>query len=219
MPALACAWRIEDADQGTTDQDHFMRGVCCGLTRSVEVPRSDQKRTDGVALEQASPEPRIEQAHASRVCAELGPFANRYLGAGFKLGESVLCWRTVETPCGGWQVYSSDPRWLSDVSDGLRESSCSTEERSKAAGIGFCDGARAASLLRRWQPLVTADGNQRVARGLQAISAMLERLGRIRFRYELPTPSRVHAEFDLEPMGRLLTPARRAIDASKGSTQ
>ena len=219
MPALACAWRVEDADQAATDQDHFMRGVCCGLTRSVEQPRSNQKRLDSTETEVAKVEPTTEHAGPARVCSELGPFADRYLGAALKLGDAVLCWRTVETPCGGWQVYSSDPRWLSDVSDRLRESSCSNEGRLKAGGIGFCDGVRAATLLRRWQPLVTPDGNERVARGLGAISGMLERLGRIRFRYEMPSPSQVRAEFELEPMGRLATPPRRPLDASQGSKQ
>jgi hypothetical protein len=120
----------------------------------------------------------------------------------------VLCWRTVVTPCGGWQVYSSDPRWLVDVSERLATDSCSEEQRHKVAGLGFCDGPRAAALLRRWQPLVTAEGNDRFKRGLAALSEMMERLGRIRFRYEMPNALEVDAQFDIEPLGQLQAPPR-----------
>lgn len=203
MPALACAWRVEDAEQAEADQDHFMRTVCCGLTRAVEQPKASQ----GAKQESAGAQPVVRtvanEPVSQRVCAELGPFADRYLGPTFKLGPSVLCWRTVTTPCGGWQVYASDPRWLMDVSERLAQDSCSDGERPKVAGIGFCDGPRAGALLRRWQPLVAADGNERFKRGLAALSDMLDRLGRIRFRYEMPTPLQVEAEFDIEPLGQL----------------
>ena len=150
------------------------------------------------------------------MCGELGPFANRYLGATFKLGESVLCWRTVSTPCGGWQVYSSDQRWLSDVADRLAADSCSGDERPEVAGLGFCDGPRAATLLRRWQPLVADDGNDRFKRGLAALSEMLDRLGRIRFRYRMPTPLQVEAQLDIEPLGQLQP---RGTDATRGTVK
>lgn len=207
MPTLACAWRVEDAEQAEIDQDHFMRTVCCGLTRAVEQPKASQgAKPEGAGAQPAARTVANEaasEAASQRVCSELGPFADRYLGPTFKLGPSVLCWRTVTTPCGGWQVYSSDPRWLADVSERLAQDSCSADERPKVAGIGFCDGPRAAALLRRWQPLVAADGNERFKRGLAALSDMLDRLGRIRFRYEMPTPLQVEAQFDIEPLGQL----------------
>ena len=212
MPALACAWRVDDAEQAEADQDHFMRTVCCGLTRAVEQPKATQ--APGTA-QTASRTPSSE-APAQRVCGELGPFANRYLGATFKLGESVLCWRTVSTPCGGWQVYSSDQRWLSDVADRLAADSCSGDERPEVAGLGFCDGPRAATLLRRWQPLVADDGNDRFKRGLAALSEMLDRLGRIRFRYRMPTPLQVEAQLDIEPLGQLQP---RGTDATRGTVK
>ncbi len=199
MPALACAWRVEDAEQAEVDQDHFMKTVCCGLTRAVEAPSATHAENGAsVAALTSAVEP-VKQ----RSCSELGPFADRFLGQTFKLGQSTLCWRTVATPCGGWQVYSSDPRWLVDVSERLATDSCSEEQRHKVAGIGFCDGPRAAALLRRWQPLVTADGNDRFKRGLAALSEMMERLGRIRFRYEMPNALEVDAQFDIEPLGQL----------------
>lgn len=216
-PALACAWRVEDAEQAEADQDHFMRGICCGMTRSVETPRSDQKQKEAVQEGTPATKTPATQESAPRQCAELGAFADRYLGTPLKLGESVLCWRTVATPCGGWQVYSSDPRWLSDVSDGLKESSCSEDERPRASGIGFCDGPRAAAMLRRWQPLVQPGVNDRVARGLGALAEILERLGRIRFRYEMPSQHQVRATLEVEPLGRLNPQPRRTLDAAQGA--
>jgi hypothetical protein len=220
MPTLACAWRIEDAEQARADQDHFMKGVCCALARSVEQPRSDQQVADPARDRESAVV--AERQLAERRCAELGPFADRFLGRPLKLGESTLCWSTVETPCGGWQVYSSDPRWLDDVSDRLATSSCSEDARPQVAGIGFCDGVRASGMLRRWQPLVeprpaAAPAGDRVSRGILALSDMMERLGRVRFRYEMPSPTQVRAHFEVEPQGRLAEPLRRSIEGKQGA--
>ena len=238
MPALACAWRIEDVDQAEVDQDHFMRGVSCAIGRSVEqgkaLPPSDAARpSDAVQPSDAAPSGHpvaqstndrhpvardVEPAHTheadvamtTRSCADLGPFADRYLGTPFKLGQCQLCWKTVATPCGGWQVYSSDPTWLASVAERLTVSSCSDDVRIGAGGIGFCDGPRAATLLRRWQPLAVPGGRDRVSSGLAAVSQMLERMGRMRFRYELSGPRQIRASIDIEPLGRLLeTPGKK----------
>jgi hypothetical protein len=238
MPALACAWRIEDVDQAEVDQDHFMRGVSCAIGRSVEqgkaLPPSDAARpSDAVQPSDAAPSGHpvaqstndrhpvardVEPAHTheadvamtTRSCADLGPFADRYLGTPFKLGQCQLCWKTVATPCGGWQVYSSDPTWLASVAERLTVSSCSDDARTGAGGIGFCDGPRAATLLRRWQPLAVPGGRDRVSSGLAAVSQMLERMGRMRFRYELSGPRQIRASIDIEPLGRLLeTPGKK----------
>jgi hypothetical protein len=211
-PAIACAWRIEDAEQAASDQDHFMRTVCCGLTRAIEAGKPQKPGAATVSETTRDVDP-----SAARVCGDLGPFADRFLGATFKLGSAVLCWRTVTTPCGGWQVYSSEPRWLSEVADRLEKNSCSADERPPAAGIGFCDGPRAAALLRGWQPLVTNNGDQRLVRGLAALSDTLEKLGRVRFRYDMPTARRIEAQFDIEPLGQLQQQPSRTLNASQGS--
>lgn len=216
MPAMAFAWRVEDAEQAEADQEHYMRGLCCGLTRAIERPRP--KPGGASAAETDAGEPAHshagEQADlAAHRCAELGPFADRYLGAPFKLGKSVLCWGTVATPCGGWQVYSSDPSWLAVVSERLSTASCDqVDERPKAGGVGFCDGPRAATLLRRWQPLAAAGDKDRVALGLAALSDTMERLGRVRFQYELPTPSTIRATVEIEPLGRLTGQPARTVE-------
>jgi hypothetical protein len=220
MPSVACAWRIEDAEQAEVDQDHFMRALCCGLTRSIEIPRpASPGKPDAGPAGSAQPKvpappeiaPRAvdDRAPGRRECPELGRFADRYLGEPFKLGDAMLCWKTVATPCGGWQVYSSDPEWLDAVVQGLGADSCSEEPKFEASGIGFCDGPRAAAMLRRWQPLVVPRGNDRVARGLGAIAELLERMGRIRFRYEMPAAASVEAVVEIEPLGRLLAPVKR----------
>jgi len=192
MPAVAFAWRVEDGEQAETEQDHFMRSVCCGLARFTEARGTKAPVPAGA-----------DAASATRSCEELGSFADQYLGKPFKLGRSVLCWRTVVTPCGGWQIYSSDQRWLGVVSDRLKEASCSEEPRVTASGIGFCDGPRAAALLRRWQPLVRDGVEDRVSVGLRAVADVFERLGRVRFRYDMASPTRVHAVLEIEPLGQL----------------
>jgi hypothetical protein len=202
MPAIACAWRVDDPDQARVDQDHFMDGVCCGLARNAEAPRSDQSAKPAETPEAtaaASTDPTVE----ARRCEDFGPFVDRFLGRTFKLGASSLSWRTVTTPCGGWQLYASDPRWLLEVEERLAASSCSDDERPQVAGVGFCDGPRAAALLRRWQPLATPGAQDRVSKGLIAISDMMERLGRVRFRYEMPSAQVLRATLDVEPASRL----------------
>lgn len=216
MPSVACAWRIEDAEQAEVDQDHFMRGLCCGLTRSIELPRAiaPGATPPGAAQPKVAAPPEVappsadERAPGRRECPELGRFVDRYLGEPFKLGDATLCWKTVATPCGGWQVYSSDADWLDAVARSLGTDSCSEEPKLEASGLGFCDGPRAAAMLRRWQPLVVPRGNDRVARGLAAISELFERMGRIRFRYEMPAAARVEAVVEFEPLGRLLPPVK-----------
>ena len=194
MPAVACAWRVEDGEQAEAEQDHFMRSVCCGLTRFTEARGTKSTAPAGSGAEASA---------APRACTELGSFADQYLGKPFKLGRSVLCWRTVVTPCGGWQVYASDQRWLGVVSERLSEASCSDEPRVTASGIGFCDGPRAAALLRRWQPLAREGVEDRVSIGLRAVADVLERLGRVRFRYDMSSPTQVHASLEIEPLVQL----------------
>ena len=70
MPALACAWRVEDAEQAEVDQDHFMKTVCCGLTRAVETPNATHsEKGASVAARTSAVEPAKQ-----RVCSDLGPF-------------------------------------------------------------------------------------------------------------------------------------------------
>ena len=198
MPAVALAWRVEDSEQAEVEQDHFMRGVCCGLLRYSE-SRGAKSSAGGAP----------EAQQASRTCGELGGFADLYIGKPFKLGRSVLCWRTVATPCGGWQIYASDQRWLGVVAERLGEASCSDEPKVAAAGMGFCDGPRAAALLRRWQPLVREGVEDRVSVGLRAVADVMQRLGRVRFRYDMASPTRVQATLEIEPLGQLHDPLGR----------
>lgn len=216
MPALALAWRVEDAEQARGDQEHFMRAVCCGMTRAADAPAGG-----AVPSQVGAAEPPPSDGPAPTECKSLGPFADRYLGDGFRLGQSVLCWSTVSTQCGGWQVYASDPEWLTAVSERLGKESCSESPRPDAGGIGFCDGPRAATLLRRWMPLATRAPDDRVARGVEALSTALERLGRVRFRYEMPTPLTLRAVVEIEPAGSLAAPQgtqrREVREALKGT--
>ncbi len=205
MPAIACAWRVEDAEQARGDQDHLMRGVCCGLARGIEPARSDQAAGPAAVPTAQTPDQMVEL----RRTPDLGPFVDRYLGSMFKLGASSLSWRTVSTPCGGWQLYASDPRWLLEVEERLAIASCSDEERPAISGAGFCDGPRAAALMRRWQPLTTPGVQDRVSKGLSAISDMMEKLGRVRFRYEMPSPVSLKATVEIEPPAKLAEPAGR----------
>ncbi|MEY2795650.1 MAG: hypothetical protein RIR10_1366, partial [Planctomycetota bacterium] len=210
-PALAVAWRVDDSIQAERDQRLQMRGVLCGLARATEQGASTPHGVDGTV----HPDPRIEpkrqapttdDATSEHTGTALGPFFDRYLGKSFKLGACVLCWSTVRTPCGGWQVYASDTEWLGDVSERLERSSCSEDGKTTAGGIGFCDGPRAASVLRRWRPLASNDPNDRVGRGIDALAATIEQLGRLRFAYESPAPGRLMAKIDLEPLGTLQSP-------------
>jgi hypothetical protein len=70
---------------------------------------------------------------------------------------------------------------------------------------------------RGWQPLVTNNGDQRLVRGLAALSDTLEKLGRVRFRYDMPTARRIEAQFDIEPLGQLQQQPSRTLNASQGS--
>lgn len=207
MPSLAFAWRVEDAEQARVDQDLFMRSVCCGIVRAVRpVPTSPDLKAVAIAEEDsAADRMHREEVDATepRKLADLGPFLERYLGAPLKLGSSVLCWETVTTPCGGWQVYASDVEWLGEVAKRLAAASCGGEERTASTGVGFCDGPRAAILIRRWRPFASDDPADRVSRGLDAIAGTFERFGRIRFRYERPSLNRVRATIELEQPGML----------------
>jgi hypothetical protein len=217
-PMLAIAWRVEDAEQALADQDHLMRGVCCGLARAAEPqdgPSSPDAPEDSVAPPLGPGQMALLEM---RRCADYGAFVDRYLGKGFKLGGGLLCWATVVTPCGGWQVYASDPTWLGEVSDRLAGASCSDEPRPRGAGLGFCDGPRAAALLRRWQPLVEnappagravvqrgvrAPGSDRLAAGIGAVADALERMGRMRFQYATPNARQVQLLVEFEPIAAL----------------
>ncbi len=238
-PSLAFAWRVDDAEQGLLDQDGYMRGVCCGIARSVEpahqhgddsAEMQSKRRRETLAISDAA-----DSATQRRECAMLGPMLDGYLGKPFRLGRSVLCWNTVATECGGWQVYASDPQWLAQVMECLAHSSCAAEHAAEThaitadesrdeiaarvaartvaashaarasfpahpacAGLGFCDGPRAATLLRRWRPLATNAPNDRVGSGLEALAATIERLGRVRFMYELPTDNSVRATIEID---------------------
>jgi hypothetical protein len=215
MPAMAVAWRVEDAEQAKGDQEHFMQGIMCGLTRANDV-KGDAKNdvTSDV------------KSDVKAAAPALGQFFDRYLGKPFKLSDAVLCWETVATPCGGWQVYANDPEWLTDVSARLTTSSCIEGERPNACGLGFCDGPRAATLLRRWRPFASdtapADMHNRVLHGIHAIANMMEQLGRVRFEYHAPCAGCIHAVIDFEPLGTLepwrenLEPSRETFDRAAG---
>ena len=239
-PALAVAWRVDDAPQAAHDQEHHMRGVLCGLARGVEAapegsdadgedrPMRDpaQDRPVGVEREKArTPDagagtavPIVAEASGPRSSPLLGPFLDRYLGSPFKLGDAVLCWETVVTPCGGWQLYASDPEWLADVARELAVSSCSEEGKRKAGGMGFCDGPRAAGVLRRWRPLASDQPGDRVARGIEALATTVEELGRLRFMYTAPGAGRLHATIELEPLGRLSSEGAAGQSPLRNST-
>jgi hypothetical protein len=225
-PALAVAWRVDDAVQAKHDQDQHMRGVLCGLARGVEAAvdgdteagKDGEAGTSAASAEQrrtagdANDADRITAVTAPAVRSSplLGPFLDRYLGRPFKLGEAVLCWETVTTPCGGWQLYASDPAWMADVSRELVKSSCAEHGKRKAGGLGFCDGPRAAAVLRRWRPLAGDAPDDRVGRGIDALAATVEELGRMRFSYTAPGVGRLQATVELEPLGRLAAERRAA---------
>ncbi|MCE2883609.1 MAG: hypothetical protein LW806_01740 [Planctomycetaceae bacterium] len=219
-PALAVAWRVDDAVQAKHDQDQHMRGVLCGLARGVEAEADAgaSKVDHGKPDDGAADVGRITAvtAPAVRTSPLIGPFLDRYLGRSFKLGEAVLCWETVTTPCGGWQLYASDPAWMADVSRELVKSSCTENGKRKVGGLGFCDGPRAAAVLRRWRPLAGDAPDDRVGRGIDALAATVEELGRMRFSYTAPGVGRLQATVELEPLGRLAAERRAATRAPDG---
>ena len=204
-PAIALAWRVEDAVQADAEQDLFMQNVCCGMVRALE-PKC-QNSTAGALTTQSETSPETSPARAlpephttgARTCEALGPFADRYLGTSFKLGNSVLCWSTVSTECGGWQVYASDERWLEIVGSKLKSHPRTAEPLPPAAGFGSCDGRRAAKLIRAWQPLVEGKGPgvARLQRGLEAVAIALEGVGKVSFRYETPSANALRATVDI----------------------
>jgi hypothetical protein len=204
-PAIALAWRVEDAVQADAEQDLFMHNVCCGMVRALE-PKC-QNSTAGALTTQPETSPETSPARAlpephttgARTCEALGPFADRYLGTSFKLGNSVLCWSTVSTECGGWQVYASDERWLEIVGSKLKSHPRTAEPLPPAAGFGSCDGRRAAKLIRAWQPLVEGKGPgvARLQRGLEAVAIALEGVGKVSFRYETPSANALRATVDI----------------------
>ena len=220
MPAMAVAWRVEDAEQAKGDQEQFMQGIMCGLTRANDV-KGDAKSdlTNDVTSDLKS--------DVKAAAPALGQFFDRYLGKPFKMSDAALCWETVATPCGGWQVYANDPEWLTDVSARLTTSSCIEGERPNACGLGFCDGPRAATLMRRWRPFASdtspADMHNRVLHGIHAIANMMEQLGRVRFQYDAPSAGCIHAVIDFEPLGTLepsraaLEPSRETLEPSRGT--
>jgi hypothetical protein len=112
---------------------------------------------------------------------------------------------------------------MADVARELVRSSCSKDGKQKAGGLGFCDGPRAADVLRRWRPLASDQPEDRVARGLEALATTIAGLGRLRFSYIAPGPGRLQATVELEPLGRLLresgalSPVRRS-GATEGGT-
>jgi hypothetical protein len=223
-PAMAVAWRVDDSVQAERDQRLQMRGVLCGLVRATEQGAATPRESDDATRPDARIQPKREAPPTTDPGTDpateqsgtaLGPFFDRYLGKSFKLGDCILCWSTVRTPCGGWQVYASDNEWLGDVAERLERSSCSEEGKTPAGGIGFCDGPRAASVLRRWRPLAGEDPNDRVGRGIDALAATIEQLGRLRFAYESPAPGRLTARIDLEPLGTLRS-SQPASGASSG---
>ena len=210
-PALALAWKVEDARQAEADQDAYMRSVCCGLLRAAEAAPErdfvpDQKNSERLRV--VARRMIDSDSAASRHCDALGPFLDRYLGAPFKLGGSELHWTTLETPCGGWQLYATDSAWMAVVAERVAAGSCTEGESPKATGVGFCDGPRAAAMVRRWRPLVVdgLGGADRISRGLEALARVTEGLGHIRFRYQTPGPHRVEAVLELDPAVRFAGP-------------
>ncbi|MBI1302424.1 MAG: hypothetical protein GC172_01325 [Phycisphaera sp.] len=220
MPAIAMAWRIDDAEQARIDQDLYMQGVCCGCERALEADGvSPSVASRPVLVDTAQCSESASDAGAQRACAIVGPFLDKYLGKPFKLGASVLVWATVETPCGGWQVYANDPDWLEAVSAKLKGDPCEQGAKVAAAGLGYCDGARTGELLRTWKPLSLSAPDvpeDRVARGIAAVADALERLGRMRFRYDFPSERTIRAEIEFDERARPastapLTPAARGV--------
>ncbi len=196
-PAMAMAWRVEDAEQGRVDQHALMRSVCCGLQRAADLP------SDAVG---AVPATMAEGGAAEHCTPLLGPFLDRHLGDEMRLGGASLCWTTRPTGCGGWQVYASDGEWLDSTADRLERAPCEAVESAReVAGIGFCDGPLVASLIRRWRPLAGDGPDDRIARGLEAVADAMSHLGRMRFEYTLPNEHRIDAVLRLEPRVRLRT--------------
>jgi hypothetical protein len=204
IPSMAMAWRVDDAEQARSDQEALMRGVCCGLQRAADLPADAVGAPPPAdAMAGASEEPA-----AMRCTPLLGPFLDRHLGAPMRLGSASLCWTTRATRCGGWQVFASDDSWLGDTAERLEGAPCEVvADAPEVAGLGFCDGPRAASIIRRWRPLAGDAPDDRVALGLEAVAEALSHLGRVRFEYTLPNSHRIDAVLRFEPRARLAPPA------------
>jgi hypothetical protein len=219
MPAVAMAWRVDDAEQGRLDQDLYMQGVCCGCERALETEGTQAGGSPRrVVVEAAQSGASAATGAAQRECDVVGPFLDRYLGKPFKLGSSVLVWSTVETPCGGWQVYANDRAWLDAVSERLKGDPCEQGAKAVAAGLGYCDGVRMGALLRTWKPLsapASAAGEDRVTRGVVALAEALERLGRMRFRYDFAGERTIRAEIEFDERARP-APTTRSAPAARG---
>ncbi|MFM7134593.1 MAG: hypothetical protein ACKO0W_09785, partial [Planctomycetota bacterium] len=212
MPAIALAWRVEDAEQAAVDQEQYIRTLCCGLTRAADIAA-------GTAPAARDLEQPVE--HVVR-CIALGTFLDRYFGEELRLSQAVLSWRTVRTPCGGWQLYATDAEWLSRVATRLERDSCGHEaQASEAVGaVGFCDGPRAAALLRAWKPLSKPGADAALTPGISAVASAFEQLGRMHFQYRLPNARELEATVEVELPARLEGDGARARksgrDASAG---
>jgi len=219
MPAIAMAWRVDDAEQGRIDQDLYMQGVCCGCERALETEGAKSSESPRpVVVEGAQGGASAALGAPQRECDVVGPFLDRYLGKPFKLGSSVLVWSTVETSCGGWQVYANDRAWLEAVSERLQGDPCAQGVKAVAAGLGYCDGVRTGALLRSWKPLsaqAPAAPEDRVTRGVVALAEALERLGRMRFRYDFAGERTIRAEIEFDERARP-APTTRAVPAARG---
>lgn len=199
MPAVALAWRVDDADQAATDQELYMRNLCCGIARAADSAGG----APAPAPDAGAPVERVVE------CVALGSFLDRYFGPDLRLSDAVLAWRTVKTPCGGWQLYSTDSEWMEKVGERLASDSCHEGPGEAAASIGFCDGPRAAALLRVWKPLTKSGGEARLSPGIAAVADALEQLGRMRFRYQTPNAREIDAVIDFEmPERASARPAR-----------
>ncbi|MSR40681.1 MAG: hypothetical protein EXS10_02115 [Phycisphaerales bacterium] len=194
-PSVACCVRVDDFDQAVEDQRTYMMRVESGIIRSISGGGGMENGT-GSGSVGAAPRPL------------LGRFIEQQFGRAIRLGSMSLCWRTVPTPCGGWQVYASDPTWLDSVSGELERAGCPEGVCTVAAGAGFVDGPRAAALLRAWKPLQRADAAEQSA-GMDALASLIEGIGVVRFRYSIPQEGRVSAELLIEPPSALPSLSQR----------
>ena len=196
MPAIALAWRVEDAEQAAVDQEHYIRTLCCGLTRAAEAAAA------GAAPASRDAEPPVERVVR---CVALGTFLDRYFGEEMRLSQAALSWKTVQTPCGGWQLYATDAEWLARVATRLEHDSCGHDAQATepVGAVGFCDGPRAAALLRAWKPLSRPGADAELSPGIAAVASAFEQLGRMRFEYRLPNARSLDATVEIELPARL----------------
>ncbi len=188
-PSLACCVRVDDYEQGSQDQRAYMMRIESGIIRSLSGGAGVE---NGVAGGGGADRPL------------LGRFLEQQFGPALKLAPMALCWRTVPTPCGGWQVYASDSAWLESVCGELESAGCPQGTTELNAGIGFIDGPHAGAILREWRPLARNEGEQGNP-GIDALASLLEGLGMVRFRYATPQDGRVTAELRIDPPSALTT--------------